>query len=388
ARTAALDVPAGRTVAQPERFGDVLATVVVRGDGTRRVVLQPLPVGMVERAGELTDGLGLLRAVRGEQGRVVLSFVGPFLLVYGVLIVVALGAGLLWSRRITTPLEVLVGATRRVAAGDLEFRVEARGPGEVGELVRSFDAMIGRLAEQRRDLARLERAAAWRGMARTLAHEVKNPLTPILLAVEQVRDRYRGDDEAYRRLLQECAQIVGEEVESLRRLVRDFGEFAKLPRPEPREADLAALARDLGQLYGERLVLEGADAPLRGWFDPGALRRALVNLIDNGLAACREAGRTECAELRLAPAGPGAVLEVADRGTGIPPENLERIFEPDFTTKGNGMGLGLAIVQGIVAGHGGTVRVRSTRGEGTTFTLTLPLTRVGGAAAPTKEDEP
>lgn len=388
-RATALTVGADGRPTEPERFGDVLAVAAAGPDGALTAVLQPLPEGMVGRAGDLTDGLGLLRAVRGAQGRVLLSFVGPFLLVYGVLIVVALGAGLAWSRRITAPLEVLVGATRRVAAGDLEFRVEADGPGEVGELVRSFDAMIGRLAEQRRDVARLERAAAWRGMARTLAHEVKNPLTPILLAVEQVRDRYRGDDDAYRRLLDECAGIVGEEVESLRRLVRDFGEFAKLPRPEPRAGDLAELARDLGQLYGGRLVVAGAAAPCPGWFDPDAVRRALVNLVDNGLAACREAGRDERVELDLASAPDGgARLAVRDRGVGIPAANLERIFEPDFTTKATGMGLGLAVVQGIVAGHGGAVRVASVPGEGTTFTVTLPLTRPVPAAAPSEEDEP
>ena len=381
----AAGLPAG---APPERFGDVLVVAIAPGTTAPVIVMQPLPAGMVARAGELTDGLGLLRAVRGEQGRVVLSFVGPFLLVYGLLIAVALGAGLLWTRQMVTPLEVLVGATRRVAQGELEFRVEAKGPGEVGELVRSFDTMVGRLAEQRRDLARLERAAAWRGMARTLAHEVKNPLTPILLAVQQARDSYRGDDARHQALLAECAEIVGEEVENLRRLVRSFGEFAQLPRPELAEGDLAALARDLEHLYAGRLQLEGGGAPLVGWFDAGALRRALINLVDNGLAACAEAGAPgagrSCA---WPPTEPGARLEVRDHGAGIPAENLERIFEPDFTTKGDGMGLGLAIVEGIVAGHGGTLRVRSEPGRGTTFTIELPLTRVGGGADADKEDE-
>lgn len=380
-RAAALPIPAGATTAIPERFDDVLATAVVREQGPPTVVLQPLPAGLVGSAREMTDGLGLLRAVRGEQSRVVLSFVGPFLLVYGLLIVVALVAGLLWTRRMVAPLETLVGATRRVAAGDLEFRVAAQGPGEVGELVRSFDAMVGRLAEQRRDLARLERAAAWRGMARTLAHEVKNPLTPIVLAVQAIRDGYQGDDQRYRSLVEECAVIVSEEVENLRRLVRSFGEFARLPRPELQEGDLIETVQDLGHLYGERLALEGAELPRPGWFDADAVRRALINLIDNGLAACREAGAPEQVSLRVAAAGGGVSLEVSDRGAGIPAEDLERIFEPDFTTKGNGMGLGLAIVQGIVAGHGGTIRVASTPKSGSTFTIELPLTKVGTATA-------
>jgi nitrogen fixation/metabolism regulation signal transduction histidine kinase len=279
------------------------------------------------------------------------------------------------------PLEKLVGATRRVSRGDLEFRLEHEGPGEVGELVTAFDTMVGRLADQRRDLARLERATAWRGMARTLAHEVKNPLTPILLAVQEVRDGYRGDDEKYRALVDECAEIVSEEVETLRALVREFGDFARLPKPEPRPGDLAELLRDVAHLYGpERLALAGADTPLAGWFDAAAMRRALINLVDNGLAACREAGREERVELRLASVEPGASLQVVDGGTGIPADNLERIFEPDFTTKGGGMGLGLAVVEGIVRGHGGTIVVSSEEDRGTTFTMDLPLTPVGEVA--------
>jgi nitrogen fixation/metabolism regulation signal transduction histidine kinase len=304
-----------------------------------------------------------------------LSFVGPFLLVYGVLLLVALAAGILWSRQMTRPLEVLVGATRRVAAGDLEFRVERQGPGEVGELVESFDTMVGRLAEQRRDLARLERAAAWRGMARTLAHEVKNPLTPILLAVNQARDSYRGDDAQYRALLEEVAEIVGEEVESLRRLVRDFGDFARLPRPEPKRGDPGALLRDLGHLYGEeQLTVTGDESVTSGWFDHDALRRALINLVDNGLQACAGAGRPARVQLTAGPRDQGVRLTVSDQGTGIAPEHLERIFEPDFTTRSNGMGLGLAIVESIVLGHGGAIGVQSEPGRGTTFTIDLPLT--------------
>lgn len=380
ARMEETPVPGPGEAAPVQRVGDVLVTRISGLSGGGAVVLKPLPAGMVQRATDLTDGVSLLRVVRAQEGRVLLSFIGPFLVVYGVLIVVALVSGVLWSRRMVKPLEMLVGATRRVSGGDLEFRMEKQGPGEVGELVTSFDAMVGRLAEQRRDLARLERAAAWRGMARTLAHEIKNPLTPILLAVNQARDGYRGDDETYRALLVEVAEIVGEEVESLRRLVRDFGDFARLPKPEPRPDDLGALLRDLEQLYGAvNLELRLAGDKLGGWFDHDALRRALINLIDNGLAACREAGVPARVELTLAPAEPGVRLTVRDQGSGIAPAHLERIFEPDFTTKSGGMGLGLAIVENIVLGHGGRIGVQSEIGRGTTFTIDLPLTPPAGA---------
>lgn len=366
---------AGDDALPVRRRGDALVARLPGTDGSATVVVQPLPAGMVARAGELTEGVTVLRAVRAEEGRVVLSFVGPFLLVYGLLIVVALLAGLLWSRQMVRPLEMLVRATRRVAGGDLEFRMRRQGPGEVGELVASFDEMVARLAEQRRDLARLERVAAWRGMARTLAHEVKNPLTPILLAITQVRDAYQGDDPVYRALLAEAVDITGEEVESLRRLVKAFGDFARLPRPELREGDLVALLLDLEQLYGSaRLELGGTAAPVSGWFDYDALRRALVNLIDNGLASCRQQHEPERVSLVVSQRDVGARLVVSDRGAGIAAADLPRIFEPDFTTKSDGMGLGLAIVENIVIGHGGGIFVHSEPGRGASFTIDLPLT--------------
>ena len=372
--------------AEPVRLDSLLVTAVGRSAGKPRYVVQPLPPGMFERAGHMTEGLSLLRTVSNEHGRVLLSFIAPFLVIYGVLILLALVAGALWARRMVRPLEALVAGTRRVGAGDFEFRVDRDGPGEVGELVRAFDAMIGRLAEQRRDLGRLERAAAWRGMARTLAHEVKNPLTPILLAVQQLRDNYQGDDPAYRELVEECADIVGEEVESLRALVREFGDFARLPRPIPRPGDLAKLLRDVEALYGKDRVAVSTPPELNGWFDGPALKRSLINLVDNGLAACAEAGRPERVELIAEAADPGARITVRDGGVGIPGENIERIFTPDFTTKGGGMGLGLAVVDSMVAGHGGTIGVSSEPGSGACFTIALPLTEIR-AETPREGDE-
>ncbi len=356
------------------RLNEVLVGVKLSDSDSRYFVCKKLPAGMVQRAGNLTEGVSLLRLVRGQESRVLSSFVGPFVVVYSVLIGVALLVGVLWSRQIIRPLGTLVSSTRRVAKGDLEFRIPDQGPGEMGELVRSFDSMVGHLHQQRRDLSRLERAAAWRGMARTLAHEIKNPLTPILLAVNQARDSYHGEDEKYQNLLNEVSEIVGEEVESLRRLVREFGDFARLPKPEPRPGDLGELVRDLEHLYGTgKVKLVVGDLPTECWFDFGALRRGLINLIDNGLAACHDAGTTDPLILRAESVGKSIHLAVEDAGTGINPDHMKRIFEPDFTTKSGGMGLGLAIVENIILGHGGNISVNSQLGLGTAFKIELPL---------------
>ena len=194
-----------------------------------------------------------------------------------------------------------------------------------------------------------------------------------------MRDRYGGDDDRYGRFLVEASEIVDEEVQRLRALVREFSEFARLPEPKPEEGDFGVLLDELARLYGaDRVVVHRPppDRPgLTGRFDAEEMKRVLINLIDNGLAACATAGRPESVEIRAAVEENGGLrIDVADGGAGIAPDVIDRIFEPDFTTKREGMGLGLAIVDGIVSAHGGTIDVRSERGVGSNFIIRLPAT--------------
>ncbi len=372
ARSAHPGADPGTVLAGPERVGGHLAAAILGPDGQVRVLAQALPAELAGHAQALTEGIALLSLLERDRGRVLRSYVGPFLLIYGLLLGVAGLVGALLARRLARPLEALAAGTRQVAAGDLETRVAVRAHGEVGDLVAAFNAMVERLAAQRRELARLAKVAAWRDMARTLAHEIKNPLTPILLAVQSAREGYRGDDAGHRRLLEECEEIVREEVEGLRNLVREFSEFARLPQPRLVPGDLGALLVELAKLYGERLQVEPPALPAAVRFDAGELRRALINLIDNGLAACAVAGGPERVTLTAHIQEAEIVLAVHDEGAGIALEDRARIFEPEFSTKKEGMGLGLAIVEGIVAGHGGALEVTSEPGAGTTFTLRLP----------------
>ncbi len=362
------------TIEQLVLDGDRLVASVVLADGRRATFDRALPPGMRERADRVTETLGMLRALEKERGAVVRGDVLPFVLAYALLLAVGAALGALLARRIARPVEALARAARRVGAGDLTTRVTEPAPGEVGALVDSFNAMIADLEANREERARLERLAAWRDLARKLAHEIKNPLTPIQLAVHQATDQVaaRGGEDAA--MARECREIVDEEIDRLRRFVREFSEFARLPKPEIAPGDLAALAADVARLYGEdRVALEIGAAPIPARFDAAEIRRALVNLIDNGLAACREAGAPECVELHASAGGGQARIDVIDRGAGIAPEHLARIFEPSFTTKKDGMGLGLAIVEGIVRGHGGTIRAESTPGKGTVVRMSWPV---------------
>lgn len=375
---AAASCPAAATapgvpLSGPERVDGWLALLAAGGDGRPVIVATPLPDSLAARAAALGDGLSLLRLLKQERGAVLRSYVLPFVAIYALLVATALLAGAWLAGRIARPLEALAACSRRVAAGDLDARCETDGGGETGELVTAFNDMLARLAAQRRELARLERLAAWRNMARTLAHEIKNPLQPILLAVQSARQGYRGDDPGHARLLADCEEIVSEEVESLRALVRGFSDFARMPEPKLANGDLCDLPAEMARLYGpDRVVAETSGEPVPARFDPAELRRALVNLVDNALAACAGAGIAAPVRVTCGRDAGGAWLAVADEGPGIAPEDLARIFEPDYSTKKDGMGLGLAIVDGIARGHGGSVRAASAVGRGATFTLRLP----------------
>jgi nitrogen fixation/metabolism regulation signal transduction histidine kinase len=357
----------------PQIVGEYLALKKRTAAGRPVVIAQALPPDLTGRVGDITDAMGLLAAFQLDREPILRSYILPFILVYAVLILAAMAVASLMAQRLARPLEAVAEAAEHVAEGNLETRVDERGGGEAGALVRAFNGMVARLSQQRGELARLEKAAAWRGMARTLAHEIKNPLTPILLAVQETHRSYKGDDAVHSETLADCESIVSEEVEGLRRLVAEFSDFARAPKPSLREDDLAPVAADLGRLYGDRLDIRLADPTLPGRFDAKALRRALINLIDNGHNACAQAGAEQRVTLTARNERDGGlVLVVADGGAGIEPEHRERIFEPDFSTRKEGMGLGLAIVDGIVRGHDGEIEVTSNPGAGAVFTIRIP----------------
>ncbi len=356
----------------PERVGALLAVKMpATRDGTRTVHAAPLPPELVRRAERIAEGRAFLNVLQTERGRVRRGFFLPFILAYATLAILAIVTGSVLAGRLARPLEVLAESAERTSLGSTDTEVARTDRGEVGELQTAFNRMIRRLAAQKDELSRLERLAAWREIAQSLAHEIKNPLTPIQLAVQELRDRYPGNDDRYGALLSDCGEIVDEEVAALRRLVREFSEFARLPEPVRKQGDPAELLRELGKLYGERVTVAAQDERL-AWFDREEMKRALINLVDNGLAACESAGCDPVVNLRAAEERGMLVITVEDHGTGLSDDKRAKIFEPHFTTKTDGMGLGLPIVQGIVYGHGGTIEVESEEGVGTTFRLLLP----------------
>jgi two-component system nitrogen regulation sensor histidine kinase NtrY len=309
------------------------------------------------------------------------------------------------ARGVTRRIRRLAAAIDLVTEGDLQVRVPVTGSDELTELARTFNRMLDEMETSRARIEFLQRIGAWQEMARRLAHEIKNPLTPIQLAVQECHKKYVGDDSRYRALLDTTLEIVEEEVGTLRRLVGDFSSFARLPHAEMREANLQDFLKEcsdqLVHLELEGDIGEGAPAltdalPAHevdvAWelpperlpveIDKQMIRRVLVNLVRNAVQAIRDAKKTGAnggpalrgrVVVSARPDGDGAALTVEDDGPGISADHRGRVFDPYFTTKTDGTGLGLAIVKKIVVEHGGTVSAGSSeRFGGAMFVVRLP----------------
>ncbi len=297
----------------------------------------------------------------------------------GALVFIMLGAGIGYSmaERIADPVNRLMRATRRIAKGDLDARVVATSSDELQRLVEAFNTMAEDLRRQRVELERTNRLAAWADMARQVAHDIKNPLTPIQLNAEHLQRVHTDRGRPLGPLVDDCvAKILGQ-VRLLRQISSEFSSFASVPRPAPTSVDLAALVHGIVEPY--RAALAGrvsVDAAIpdglpRVEVDPLLIGRALTNVIENALHAMPGGGA-----LRLTAAADPlkrqVILHVADTGVGMDADALARIFEPYFSTKTTGTGLGLTIAKRNVEANGGTVSVTSSPGVGTTVSMALP----------------
>ncbi|HNI10822.1 MAG TPA: ATP-binding protein, partial [bacterium] len=236
----------------------------------------------------------------------------------------------------------------------------------------ALNQMVQNLRDEQQRILQLEKTATWREMAQRMAHEIKNPLTPIQLTIQQIKDSYAGNDEKYRKLLTECTTIIEEEIETLRNLTKEFSDFARMPVVVLKPSSLNKLIEDIILMYAAIPFEKKLDDRLPFIpLDTEAFKRVLINLIDNALAAVSNK-QDRLIRIATIDVNTHVQLIIADNGYGIPKSNLERIFEPHFSTKTTSMGLGLAIVKKIIEEHQGTISVDSIENLGTTFTITLP----------------
>jgi nitrogen fixation/metabolism regulation signal transduction histidine kinase len=339
----------------------------------------------LQEAGQVADVYSRLQR-QGASVSDVYAWVFGILVFFVILVAFLIGA--IVSRRVTRRVTDLAEASRKVGAGDLTVELPTSAQDEVAELTKAFNEMVRDLRDSRTRIEYLQRIGAWQDFARRLAHEIKNPLTPIQLAAQEMDETYTGEDESYRQKLEHARAIIEEEVATLRRLVGEFSSFAKLPRVDLSPADLCelvhgiqdsipAVLEDLGD--GEAAPVEVsvscATEPISVRMDPMMLKRGVDNILRNAIQAAYAAHPTGGGRVLLsafASEGKG-YIEVRDNGSGVAEQNWERVFDPYYTTKSEGTGLGLAIVKKVVLEHGGEVRLDSAAEGGARFRIELPL---------------
>ncbi len=346
------------------------SAVIGAGASAETVHALPLP--------GLDDSLlGVLLVASSRRELVELE---AFLLKLGIAIAVAgilLGVALSWwaTARITRPVKRLAESAGKVAAGNWGATVEVTTDDEIGQLAHAFNRMTHELVEQRERLVQSERVAAWRELARRLAHELKNPLFPLQITVENMqraRDQYPDQfDEVFR----EGSSTLLAELGNLRQIISRFSDFAKMPAPAMHPVQLNDLVAETVRLFAPQfqqarvVARTELDPNLRPVMaDPEQMTRVLRNLTLNAIDAMLQGG---VLTIRTMPHESGVRLEVADTGQGLTPEECERLFTPYYTTKTHGTGLGLAIVQSVVSDHRGRISVESQPGKGTAFRIDL-----------------
>jgi signal transduction histidine kinase len=293
-----------------------------------------------------------------------------------------LGALLSWwaAARVTRPVEKLAAGAREVAGGNWSARVQIRSRDEIGALASAFNQMTEQLAQQRDRLLQAERVAAWRELARRLAHELKNPLFPLQITVENMRRAREHSPEEFDEVFRESTETLLSELEELKTIVGRFSDFAKMPPPEFHPTNVNEIVRGIVRLFEAQfgavgrppitpeLHLEDSLPVIQA--DASLLHRAIENLVLNAMDAMPSGGTLT---IRTSRREQAVRIEVSDSGAGLTPEECERLFTPYYTTKQHGTGLGLAIVQSVVSDHGGTIIVESEYGAGTTFRIELPI---------------
>ena len=293
-------------------------------------------------------------------------------------LLVAVLASLWFAARVTRPVVSLAEAARRVAAGDLATKVEVESSDELGELAASFNRMTEDLLQQKDRAVQAERVAAWRELARRLAHELKNPLFPLQVTVENLVRAKTKSPEMFEEVFQEGTATLLAEINNLKTIIGRFSEFSKMPQPQRQPTQVNDVLRAVLRVFQAQLQANNniavrsqlaADLPEIS-ADPDLLHRAFSNLVLNAIDAMPRGGELT---LRTAAIAGGVAISVSDTGAGLAPEECARLFTPYYTTKRHGTGLGLAIVQSVVSDHGGKISVESAKEKGTTLRIELPL---------------
>jgi signal transduction histidine kinase len=357
-----------------QRKEDSATVDLAQGAGTEEIVHAiPLP-GYTDRvpavllvANSLEQELLLEKRIRNIS-----------LVIAGVAVFIGVIVSGIVTARISRPIRTLAQAATEIGQGNWDVRVETSGKDEIGKLAVAFNQMTEELIGQRERLVQSERVAAWRELARRLAHELKNPLFPLQITVENLLRARENMPEQFDEVFHESTGTLLAEIANLKTIIGRFSDFSKMPAPQIQAVDLNEMVRSVTQLFQGQFnrepgkihtALQLGDVPPVS-ADPVLLRRVIENLVLNAIDAMPQGGTLT---FRTAMNDKFAVFELSDTGAGLTPEECDRLFTPYYTTKQHGTGLGLAIVQSVVSDHHGRISVSSRKNEGTTFHVELPV---------------
>ena len=382
-----------RASSRPEFYESGMLADVLNANVVEEVILgkrsfytQPIRIGSeTYEAGyqpvTSSDGLRLLGvialATMDEQSRVEAEIARTTSLIYGTfaaLGLVLLGIGALFAARVASPILALMRATERVAQGKLSTSIPVTREDEIGELMQAFNSMTRELEKSREIVAQTEREIAWKEMARQVAHEIKNPLTPMKLSVQHLEHAHEAKDPNFNSIFRRVIGTVSEQIDVLTRIATEFSRFGAMPRRKWGPVSLRRVADSAIALFDSdrsriRFVVDVPKNLPMLHSDEDELRRAFVNLIRNAIQAIDGWG---IIVLRATLEQGMILVRLSDTGGGMSEETLKRAFDPNFSTKTSGMGLGLAIVKKTITDMSGSIRVESKAGHGTTFYIDLP----------------
>lgn len=300
------------------------------------------------------------------------EFLGSIGLTYFFLFIAAIGITILLSNSITKDFTLLDERLQSVDLNSHNETIPWSNDDEIGSLIRSYNDMLSKLSESRLLLAKTEREGAWREMARQVAHEIKNPLTPIKLSVQHLQATSKFDDGNWQNKFNTTMAMIIQQIESLDRIASEFSDFAKMHQGSQEKVDVKKAIRDVVTLFSNSAVefdTGGVEDGLFVHIDPDAFRRVLGNIIKNATQALNETQNPRIT-LRSNLVNDSIVIDVEDNGPGVPMDLLDKIFQPNFTTKTSGAGLGLAICQQILESANGQISLMSVNPS--IFQLSLP----------------
>ena len=388
------------TADQPERFQPLIEQIQKKSQPVVQTINWTPDAASAETfhamplLGRNNELLGVLLVGSSRKELVLLT--QRIVTIAAVVAAAALFVGLLVSlwvaSRITRPVEELAAGAREVATGRWDTRIDVRGTDEIGQLATAFNDMTRTLAVQKEKLVQTERVAAWRELARRLAHELRNPLFPLQITIENLQRAKQLEAKQFLEVFNESTATLKTEFANLNTIVGRFSDFSKMPTPQFTKVNVNELLRSALRLFEAQFNAVGKPTITTEFFltdplpeidaDPDLLHRAFQNLVLNALDAMPAGGTLT---LRTFERERNIRIEVADTGKGLTPEECSRLFTPYYTTKQLGTGLGLAIVQSVISDHHGTISVSSDEGRGTSFKIELPQRQAGQRPAPADE---